>query len=483
MALAWVALSRLVPVVRYQLAAPFDLISEGPHMSTVKALWSGFDIYARQSFLDLPFFMTPYTPLYHALVAALPQDPANPFYTGRLVAAAFMALAAATLPAVAARGHRAFAVLALGVFFMIHSVTGNTVYLRSDSMALCFSVWAVVVAARASNGRDVAMAAALAALGVSAKQSFLAAGLACFVHVGLHRPRDLGTFFATGIAVGIGLGAAATAWFGRDFWFAVTIPLSDYPRDIASYWVHVDMMLAQPLVRFVLGAGVVATVAAFARDGRRALATPYLSYAVVAWVLQNGVMTGVGAENHNLIEPILATLLWIVVASQGDGTPLRLGWVRAVGLATLAGCTLLELGNADARLWSYTDPVATARYVADRDAARAALAELGAAHGRLLNLKNSQIPHDFDQGEMNLNDLWMYITVLWNSRPETVDRLIAALEGERFDAVIVAPGVVAVDPNPNHEPWPRISRALFAHYGVAYRGHDVNFLTRRGPRR
>ncbi|MCC6763643.1 MAG: hypothetical protein IT293_03190 [Deltaproteobacteria bacterium] len=482
LALAGAALARLVPVVRDQLRAPFDLISEGPHMCTVKALWAGFDIYARGSFLDLPFFMTPYTPLYHALVAVLPQDPANPFFTGRLVAAGAMGIAAAALPAIAARGHRATAVLALGVFFLIHAVTGNTAYLRSDAMALAFSVWAVVAAARARTRVGVIASAVLAALGVAAKQSFLAAGVACFIHVARHRPRDLGAFLGAGLAVGAVLGAAATAWFGTDFWFAVTLPLSDYPRDIESYWVHWDMMLAQPLVRFVLGAGAGATIVALVRDGRRACATPYLPYAGAAWILQNGVMTGIGAENHNLIEPMLATLVWIVVVAQGDGTPLRLGWARAAGLTVLAWCVVLELGNPNTRLWSHTDPAHTARYVRERASARDALRALDAEHGRLLNLKNSQIPHDFEGGEMNLNDLWMYITVLWNSRPETVGRLLAAIEAERFDAVIVSPGVVRVDPNPGDAPWPRISRALFERYRVAYHGGEVNLLTRRNAR-
>ncbi len=66
----------------------------------------------------------------------LPQDPGNVFFTGRLVAACFMVLAAATLLVVAEHGHRATAVLALGVFFLVHAVTGNMAYLRSDGMAL-----------------------------------------------------------------------------------------------------------------------------------------------------------------------------------------------------------------------------------------------------------------------------------------------------------------------------------------------------------
>jgi hypothetical protein len=477
LAVLWVAAARLLPVVRDQLAAPFDLISEGPHMSTIKAIWRGFDIYARESFLDLPFFMTPYTPLYHAIVAVLPQDATNPFFTGRVVAAVGMALAAAALFAVAERGHRATAALALGVFFLIHAVTGNTAYLRSDSLAIACSIWAVVVVARACSRRDVVVAAVLAALAVAGKQSFLAAGLVCTATVAVQRPRDLLAFLGAGLTVGAVLGAAATLYFGVDFWFAVTIPLSDYPRDWESYRLHRDMMLAQPVFLWIAAAGAVATIAAVVQRRWRLLLAPYLPYAIVSWVLQNAVMTGIGAENHNLIEPVLATLLWIVVAAQSGQPILRIGVVRAAALASLAWCVSLELQQTETRLWSFTDPAHTARYVRERAAAQDAARRLAVERGRMLNLKNSQVPHDFD-GDMVLNDLWMYATVLWTSRPETVDRLVQAIEEEAFDVVIVAPGVVEVDPNPSG-PWPRISRAVFGHYRLAHHGGEVNLLTRR----
>lgn len=96
-----------------------------------------------------------------------------------------------------------------------------------------------------------------------------------------------------------------------------------------------------------------------------------------------------------------------------------------------------------------------------------------------MNLKNSQIPHDFPAAQMNLNDLWMYVTVLWNTRPETVDRLVAAIEAETFDAVITAPGVMSPANNRRDLPWGRIVYALFAHYDVAFHGGEVNLLTRR----
>jgi hypothetical protein len=476
LAILAVMLQRLLPVARAQLAAPYDLISEGPHMSTVQAIERGFDIYASRNFLDLPFYMTPYTPLYHALVAALPQDPTNPFFTGRVVSALLNVLAASALLFVAAPGHRATGVTAFAVFFLLHAVTGNTVYLRSDGLALCASVWAVVTVAHATRRAHVAAAGALAALAVAGKQSFLAAGLVSFAFVALRRPRDLPAFVASGLAVGLGLAAAATAVWGPEFWFAVTIPLTDYPRDIASFWWHWHLMFIQPIFVWIVAAALATLVAT------RAAAGPLLAYALLAWALQASVMTGIGAENHNLMEPVLATLLWMVAALQAGGAPLTLGWPRVAGLAGLAACVALELRQTDATLYSYADPARTARYVANRAEAQAQLRALGFEHGKLLNLKNSQIPHDFPGADMALNDLWMYATVLWSSRPETVDRLVAAIEAERFDVVVTAPGVLSPVNNRRDTPWGRIVYPLFDHYRVAFHGGEVNLLTRKpGP--
>ena len=99
----------------------------------------------------------------------------------------------------------------------------------------------------------------------------------------------------------------------------------------------------------------------------------------------------------------------------------------------------------------------------------------------MLNLKNSQIPHDF-AGDMVVNDVWMYVTVLWNTRPETVDRLVHAIDSESFDAILVSPGVLSAEHDHGDAPWPRIVQAVFAHYAVTYRGGEVNVLTRRTPR-
>jgi hypothetical protein len=472
------ALARLVVVSRHQLAAPFDLISEGPHMSTIKAIRAGYNIYDSASFLDLPFFMTPYTPLYHVLVASLPASSTNPFLTGRLIGMLFMVGAVASLFVVLRRrGYLPLALLGLAIFFLIRSVTGNTAYLRSDAMALFFSVWGVVSAARSGpRSRDVILPALLCATAVAAKQSFLAAGATCFVYFLLQDRRRAAIFLATGAAFGALFAMAAWIYWGNGFWLAVTIPMTDYPRDWESFFEHCRMMVEQPVFVFMMTvAGMLLLRTAYAAPASLFRA-PYFIYTCLTWMAQTAIMTGVGAENHNLIEPVLATLLWMTTVCQERSADLRLTWVRAAALLALIACVAFEIQNAPRRSYSYTTPAETERYVRDRAAITTALRRLGIEHGQMLNVKNSQLTHDYD-GRMNVNDPWMYMMVLWQTRPVTVERLAQAIREQHFDAVLVSPGVTSARGQTENNPIQHVIRTIFGYYELQVRGEQLNVLT------
>ena len=475
------AFTRLAPVVRHQLAAPFDLISEGPHLSTIKAIRDGFNIYDPATVLDLPFHASPYTPLYHWLVAHLPQPASNPFFTGRVLALLFMTGAAVSLFAVVRRETMPVAALALGCFLLLHPVTGNTAYLRSDSMALFLSVWAVVSAAHVrTTGRGAAAAGVLAASAVAAKQSFYAAGGACLLFL-LHE-RRAALFLATAGGTAALLALAATLRWGTGFWFCTTLPLSDYPRDWESFFVHWRMMFAQPIfVLFVVVATGLLAITLW-RTPRSLARSPYFPYMACSWVGQALLMSGIGAENHNLIEPVLATLLWMLATIQeGEALPESSHRAARVGaaalLATVVTCVAVELRNPRWRDYAYTTPTHTEAYVRDRAEISRALTELGVAGGQALNIKNSQVTHDFDL-HTNVNDPWMYITVLWQSRPETERRLTRAIETQYFDAVLTAPGLVSAEHQTLDNPTQRLIRTIFRYYRLAAHGREVNVLTR-----
>ena len=83
---------RLIPVVRDQLRAPFDSdLGRAAHVHRQGDLERLRHLRPRVLPRSALLHDAPIPPLYHALVAVLPQDPGNAFFTGRLVAACFMA--------------------------------------------------------------------------------------------------------------------------------------------------------------------------------------------------------------------------------------------------------------------------------------------------------------------------------------------------------------------------------------------------------
>ena len=284
-------------------------------------------------------------------------------------------------------------------------------------------------------------AGVLAALAVAGKQSFLAAGVACVLHVALHRPRDLPAFLAAGAAVGPGLGAAATAWFGRDFWFAVTIPLTDYPRDVESYWVHWQMMVAQPLVRFVFAAAASrrSPRSCGAAGASRIWRRPTSSTPPSPGRCRTRSVTGVGAENHNLIEPMLATLALDrrrgASSTRRGPLPDRLASTPPASPRSPPPRSSRS-GAADPSLYSTPTRARTERYVTSAPRPTAARwSAPGSRTAACWNLKNSQVPHDF-AGDFTLNDVWMYVTVSGTRGPRSVDRLVQAIDRRTFDAIL-----------------------------------------------
>ena len=77
--------ARIGSVAADQFSAPWDLVFETPNLGTIKLIQGGKNPYDPEIYAAPPFIITLYTPLYHYLVAALPEHSGNPFFTGRLV--------------------------------------------------------------------------------------------------------------------------------------------------------------------------------------------------------------------------------------------------------------------------------------------------------------------------------------------------------------------------------------------------------------
>lgn len=477
LAIVCAALGRVVGVARVQLAAPFDLISEGPHLTTVEAIRNGINVYAPASYEGPPYTLTPYTPLYHAVIAALPQDPDNPFRTGRMVAAFCMVGAGAVLLFLGRRYDALpFAVMLFGLFFAVRTVTGNTMYMRSDTLGLMLAVWAVTVVSLVPTRRGaVGAAAVLAALAVATKQSFAAAPLTGFLWLCARDWRLALRFALVGSVVGAVLALAASAIWGTGFWYCVTLPITTYPRDWEAFRARLDILVMQPVVIYLLVVAVGATLYAVVRPPKRAATGLFFLYMIAAWVLQLTVLTGIGCAEHYLIESVLATAMWTVVATAGFGAS-RMERVLGAGvLAAGALALVIELRDAPYELYAYTTPTATAEHVRRRADVEAALQRLGVTGRRFLNLSTSVATHDFP-GAMTVNDPFMFF-MLWDTGTVSIEPLRAALAAHAFDAVFVAPSLTSAANQEPGRPLQDVIIALFRHYRFSYGNELVGVLT------
>jgi hypothetical protein len=93
-AIALAFLVRLSTVTARQLWFPYDLVFESPNPTSIELVRAGENPYDPAIYAAPPFLLTMYTPLYHYLVAAHPE---NPFLTGRWVACISMLTAACAL--------------------------------------------------------------------------------------------------------------------------------------------------------------------------------------------------------------------------------------------------------------------------------------------------------------------------------------------------------------------------------------------------
>jgi hypothetical protein len=206
---AGLSAGRAVPVSRDQLSAPFDIQYETPNLRTIELVRAGRSPYAPEVYAQPPFWITLYTPLYHGVVASLPADASNPYFTGRAVGLVCTLIAALAM-AWAGRASPWSALLLVGAFFLVRPVTQNAALLKNDTLGLACSVLAVLAGWRAPRSTTwIAVSATLSVLAIASKQSFLAAPAAIEVYLWL-RDRRSSLVFA-GMAGGLGLAALATA--------------------------------------------------------------------------------------------------------------------------------------------------------------------------------------------------------------------------------------------------------------------------------
>jgi hypothetical protein len=154
-----------------------------------------------------PYTVTPYTPLYHCLAAALRAVFGEGFGPGRVLSLLGGVATALIIGLMAARGVRAVWVGAFAaVLFLALAFPGGTPWLglyRVDTLGVALSVSAVAALSLGNGWRASLVAGILAGLAILCKQTFVAALAAGVVWQWSERPRLIAFVSAAALVVGL----------------------------------------------------------------------------------------------------------------------------------------------------------------------------------------------------------------------------------------------------------------------------------------
>jgi hypothetical protein len=470
------SLWRLAGVSADQVAAPFDLAYETPNLRSIQLMQRGESVYSPELYEQAPWWLTPYTPLYHHLVALFPAHEANPFVPGRLVAMGCMLLAACSLFAAGGRAVP-LSLLAFGLFFLVRPVTSNTAFLKNDTLALLFSVWAVALLARARGRLPLqVLSAVLCALAFCAKQSYGAASAACVLWLLFTDPRR-GLVY---LGVGVASLALAIAWAWSDgFLFCVFVALLD-PMLASQLGFQLQAGLRQPVTvaMALLGLAALTRIVA-ARRWPALLATPYRLYALTTVTVMLIILPKVGSSMNYYIEPTLALLLCFldwgrgVAAARGpDAAPARrAGALVVAAFALAAGAELALAGPYDV---AFTTRENNAERGARFEEIRDVIVAATRPEPRLLNLFYAGLSYPVS-ATLELDDPLLYY-LLWEAGWLSPQPVIDAIERREFDAILLQAGFLERPPS-NYTP--AVLDAVRRHYATAYQFGVVQVLLRR----
>lgn len=429
-----------------QLATPFDVLYETASRAIVDVITAGRNPYSPSVYAEPPFVLTVYTPLYHYLVAALPQHETNVFYTGRVVSLIATLLTAMLIPIASGRRHWGVGIVAAGLFLALWPVSQWGTYFKNDTTALAFSALGIT-AVHLSRGRAwlLVLAALCCVLAVACKQSSIAAGAAGALFLLSSDRRAFAIFAASGAVLGGGFLIFAMVHWGPGFWFSTVTANGQGITLTHALWVlrftgPKSLLLIVPCI----AAGL--ALVQWRRTGvETAKSAPYLLYAATSCLVCAATIGKEGSGANYLIESWLALWMWIAFALReaGEGFLERPIALAASGVLALA--CIGDLASARELDYSWDDASSYAKRARFYAQLREEVEALGFEHPSVLTFFfNDGTPDLRISGQsktymitnrVNLNDAWLY-RVLWEAGVLDIKPLVAAIESQAFDLII-----------------------------------------------
>ena len=308
--------ARFFGAVQARVRYPYELgYTEGSVLCQIRDLVSGAALYGRPG--ERPYTFTIYPPLYHVVAAALGSQLDDAASAGRLLSlasAAGLALVIAALVYRMGAGAPGLIRWVAAAIAVVSFVTPDHVFrastmLRVDMLAMSLAMFGLYVFLRSSGitGRGVALLSFTLAL--LAKQSVIAAPIACILGTAIVRPWSGLKFGLTFVLLaGLGFG-------GLRMMFGDTVFFHLFHANALSYS---SLEAVKDVVRFIIRYPVLVTggVAAFlhlvwqtlsARHPQRSSIEMWTLavYFVLAWV--SLLSTGrAGTDTNHLIEVTVA---------------------------------------------------------------------------------------------------------------------------------------------------------------------------------
>ncbi len=475
---------RFFTVAYYHLKAPHDICFESHNLASIKSIQAGANIYEERFFAEWPFIITIYNPLFHYLVAALPESSSNPFLVGRLVSL-ISTLLTATLLLLPGGVKRNFiyAFFFIVSFFLLRLMVMHAAYLRCDTLGMFFSGAAVVLLDKTYFRKAFLIpVAGLCFLAFASKQSSIVASVACCLFL-LWKSREAGILFIMVLGSMYGIFAAfAQSYWGSGYWFSAYIALMKTPASPIRALLMWKGMLEEPLlVLLSIVTGLTILHEIHKGKSRFIKESPYPLFLVFSLIFCTISASKLGSSENCLLEAVLAALLWNVYSLKDLGEKYQGNLVRAGALTIFLITVCIELLFAKPNLYSFADEGTIAIRESAYDTARSEINELNPPTDRYVCLNSLSTLYKIQSGAY-LNDPFNY-WMMWEHGILSVSPFVQALEQKRFSLVlIVSPenpyGVPAMPSFPATPALKSINHTLNENYVLCKKGVFVYFAPR-----
>ncbi len=321
------------------IAFPYDLDwGEGYVLNDAVRLARGEQIYV--DIQRFPMVRSPYPPLFLAVNAVLLQVSGVGFFAGRLLSTlAAIGCAALTYRVARASGATAATgwIAALVVLASPHLYQWAP-YSRVDTLAVAFSLLAVLLASGGAGPRRLVLAGVVTAAALLTKQTVLAAPLAIVAWLALTRWRDLRWYLIGAVLPGLLVGALLIASSDGQFIRHVVTGNAGNPTNLARLVrFQAEFSLLHPLL-------LVAALGYAFTELRRGRPTLLALAALFAWLLSFSVASEASSVNYFLeLLPFAAAAGAVGLTHLARPAPGRA--VLGAGLALLQMVMLFHVPN------------------------------------------------------------------------------------------------------------------------------------------